>query len=154
MATPQIVYGSIESQILTPAYIAIQSDIVIPAGENPTTSNYFNYSVGDPAADEFRLEFFLSESDAQNGVNLLNVDEFLSYALRPETPLYHPPAKRGRTGYLTLTRLDTIPYDEICVKLSICQEGQEITEISTTPIGAVAAQTQQRQNVFSNWRRR
>ena len=125
----------------------------MPAGENPTTTTFFDYSVGDPAADRFKAEFFGSEEDAIADVNpLTDVNQFLLYEIHPSTPL----AGVGQAGHITLTRIDRIPYEMVCLKLSICQEGREVTTSDPIPINIDSNRgiNRPRSTVYSNWRRR
>ena len=157
--TPQITYQRVTRSDNQPATIDLEEPIEVPAGEEPTTTSFFFYTVGHPAATEFRIEFFQTEQDAQEGINpLTDVDGYLSYEIYPETLPILDPTERS-TGYLTLTRLAAIPYTQICIKFSICQPDEPI-KIGDTITQELPISSQQgsrinvRAQVFSNWNRR
>ena len=155
MATPTIIHGLVTQPIVVPASLTLQESIVVPAGEMPITTARFTYRNGDPPANAFKLQFFLSEADALADRNPLEgVDAYLSYGVFPATPLPLRDATSNieQDGYIRLERIGVIPYETICIKFSICQDGNIVTELSRTPI--VMTTLMQRQRVYSNWKRR
>ncbi|MDE0326877.1 MAG: hypothetical protein OXN27_23370 [Candidatus Poribacteria bacterium] len=118
MANSQVTFKSFGR--IVDASIDIEEPIVFPDVEEVVKR--FTYRLGIPAADEFRLEFFSSESDAEAGVNpLTDLDDFLSYEISPAVPIEDGDPDREYAGTVTLRRLRSSPYDAIYGKISICQ---------------------------------
>ena len=116
-------------------------------------SEPFTYFPGDPPAETFGMEFYLTEAEAVAGENLLTTD-LPTYTLSPPNPI--PITVENLEGLVSFYVPFNWSYTTIYAKLLLCQDGllrrvpisEKITEDITRSSQRV------RRNVYSNWRRR
>lgn len=154
MPNSQVVFQSFKTieVVDVEATIEIAEDIIrLKRGQSKTVP--FTYFPGDPPAETFGMEFYLTEADAEAGENRLTHD-LPTYTLSPPNPI--PIVVEDLEGLVSFYVPFNWSYTTIYAKLLLCQEGVRrripISEKITEDI--TRSRQRVRRNVYSNWRRR
>ena len=135
-----------ENVINIPASIDIDEPLIFVRGVIRKNVEY-RYNPGDPVADRVSIEWYLTEADAEAGVNRLPADlaESLIHWIQPERPYPLQGDEEELTGTCDFLVPLTWPYELFYGKILIWQMGIEqitVLSVKSQPVGPFESRRQ------------